>query len=168
MCCGVPSSFSTSTAARRAYSFSSLQHLDQVTSSCPGCLALHDDVDGRSAATSRSGSRSSCADGPMSTLPVHLRERVQRGLADHLVRILSCVWSAAATSGRLKRDRMLMMCMRAIGVLALDAAGQLGDRRSRRRSRAMMRNSGGFLVGLLVVGVLQQVADGEARSSAPR
>ena len=38
----------------------------------------------------------------------------------------SCACSACATSGRLKRDRMLMMCMRAIGSLPSSAADQLG------------------------------------------
>ena len=88
MCCGVPISFSTSTAARRAYSFSSLQHLDRGTCIVSGWLArttasmaLFCDFDvGIAQQLRRSG--------PTSTWPSMRRQRVQRRLAHQLVRVL--------------------------------------------------------------------------------
>jgi hypothetical protein len=65
-------------------------------------------------ATSRSGSRSIWQTGPTAIGPSIFASALSAAVRISLFGSLSCVWIAAETSGRLKRDRMLMIWMRAI------------------------------------------------------
>ena len=93
----------------------------------------------------------------MSTLPSRRASAFSTAWRMNLLVSLSCVCSAAPTSGRLNRDRMLMMCTRAIGSLppsrlissgTMARVGDLADDAKQRR----------LLGRLLGVGVLQQLA----------
>ena len=137
----VPRWFSTSTAARRAYSFSSFSTSMRYFI-VSGSLARTTTSIARFA-TSRSGSRSSWGPDRLRCGPSILDSALSAAWRISLFGSRSCVWIAADTSGRLKRDRMLMMCMRAIESLPSMRLVSSGIDASS-ASSPMMRNSAAF------------------------
>ena len=82
----------------------------------------------------------------MSTLPSSLASALSTAWRMNLFVSRSCSCSAAATSGRLKRDRMLMMCIRAIGSLPSSRLISSGTMAASAIS-LMIRNKAAFSVG---------------------
>ncbi len=114
-CAGVPISFSTSTAARRAFSSSSRStpiRCCMVSGSLARTIASI-----AFCCVSTSGSRRTSQSRPTSTLPSRPVSAFSTACRTNLLVSLSCRCSATPTSRRLKRARMLMMCVRAIGSL---------------------------------------------------
>ena len=143
-----------------------LQHLDEVLHRVR-ILGAHHDVD-RAVLRLRGPDRAAAGmTGPTAMRAVHLRQRVERRLADHLVRIAQLRLDRRRDIRPVEARQDVDDVHARDRVLALDAAGQLGDRRLVRQL-ADDAEQGRLLVRLLAVRVLQQVAHREAAASAPR
>jgi hypothetical protein len=95
---------------------------------------------------STSGSRSTSHNRLTSTLPSIRASAFSTAWRMNLFVSRSCDCSALATSWRLNRDRMLMMCVRAIGSLPSSRLISSGTRLSSAIS-PMMRNIAAFSAG---------------------
>ncbi len=154
-----PTTFSTSTAARRAPSDSSFSTSTRWRT-VSGCLLRH-----RSSiagfCTSSSGSRSSGATRAGSTWPLPFVMARSAAARTSLFGSLSVRCSAARTFGVSKRASSEMMCVRAI--VSLPSTRETSSStESRVHQLACDPEQGRLLVRVLLVGGIQQVAQVEA------
>ncbi len=123
-------------------------------------VRAHDDVD-RTVRDFEIRIAQELADGADLNRAVHLRERVERGLANHLVRVAKLRFDRGGNIRPVEAREDIDDVHSRNGVLSLDAARELRDR-ALVRELADDAKERGLLVRFLAVGMLQQIAHREA------